>query len=103
MAHSKWWLRRLERRVGSNSILLKDGSRYHYDFDEAAGDLFVYCIRRWSAEEDEQPPEEPEILQAIRNARDPKAAMARFRADDPERGFVDPLVLLDEDGEGDVA
>ena len=92
----------MERRAGSNSFVLKDGTVYRYDFDEASGDLFRHCVLLWTAEEDTKPPE-PEILQAIRNARDPVAAISRFRADDPERGFVDPLLLLEEDGEGDVA
>lgn len=96
------WLRRLEKRIGHNSFELKDGSTYRYDFDEAVGDLFTYCVESWTADEASEP-EVPPILQAIRRARDPEAAMQPFR---PEKtteagAFVDPLLLLHDHDEGD--
>ena len=89
------WLRRVEKRAGHSSFVLGDGTIHRYDFDQACGEMFTYCVQLWTAEEDTEPPE-PQILTAIRRARDPVAVLSRFGADDPERGFVDPLVLLED-------
>ena len=93
------WLRRLEKRAGHNSFVLKDGTTYRYDFNQAVGDLFVYCVESWTADDpSEASLEAPPILQAIRNSRDPEAAIQPFR---PEKGteagaFVDPILLLQD-------
>jgi hypothetical protein len=98
------WLRRLEKRAGHNSFVLRDGTTYRYDFAEAAGDLFVYCVESWAAEDpSEASLEAPPILQAIRAARDSEAAMEPFRPDKgTEAGaFLDPLVLIHDHDESD--
>jgi hypothetical protein len=100
MGLSRRWLKKLEKRAGHNSFLLHDGTTYRYDFDESAGDLFVYCVQLWSGD---TPSEAPPILKAIRAARDPEAAMEPFR---PEKGteagaFLDPIVLIHDHDELD--
>jgi hypothetical protein len=96
------WMRRLEKaaREGRGRFLMCDGTIFYYDPNKASMDLFVHCIHLMTNPEEGEDPPEPEILQAIRNARDPVAVLSRFRADDPERGFVDPLVLLEDFPEG---
>jgi hypothetical protein len=96
------WLRRLEKRVGHNAFLLRDGTTYRYNFDEACGDLFVFCVQSWT-EGDPASLEAPLILQAIRNARDPTEAMEPFRPQN-RRGagaFLDPILLIQDQAEGD--
>jgi hypothetical protein len=92
------WIKRLERasREGHGRFLMRDGTLYYYDPNKAASDLFVHCVCLMANPEEDTEPPEPEILTAIRRARDPVAVLSRFRADDPERGFVDPLVLLED-------
>ena len=99
------WMKRLEKRAERNSFELKDGTSYRYDFDEAVGDLFVYCVELWTADEasEASEPEVPPSLQAIRNARDPTEAMEPFRPQN-RRGagaFLDPILLIQDQAEGD--
>jgi hypothetical protein len=96
------WLKKLEKRAGHSSFLLEDGTRYHYDFDQACGELFTHCGRLWT-EEDTASLEAPPILRAIRDARDPEAALRPFR---PEKtteagAFLDPILLLQDHDESD--
>ena len=37
-------LNTLENRAGYSSFVLSDGTRYHYDFDQACGELFTHCV-----------------------------------------------------------
>jgi hypothetical protein len=74
---------------------LADGKWFSYDFEVEAGNLFVYCIECMAIRAEAEPePEEPYILQMIRQAEDPDASLAPFRPDNPERAFVDIAVLL---------
>jgi hypothetical protein len=96
------WLSRLEKRAGHSSFVLSDGTIHRYDFDQACGELFSYCIRLWT-EDAPASLEAPLILQAIRNARDPAEAMEPFRPQN-RRGagaFLDPIVLIQDHDEGD--
>jgi hypothetical protein len=96
------WVKRLESRAysGSGRIRLKDGSVYRYDCTRAGGELWAYCINLMvRVEEGDEPPEEPEILTMIRAAKNPKAAIEPFRPTNPERAFVDPGLLLQDDPE----
>jgi hypothetical protein len=90
------WVRRLEKqsRGGHERFLMNDGTIHYYDPNKAAIDLFVHCVHLMTNPEEREELPEPEILIAIRRARDPVAVLSRFRTDDPKRGFVDPLVLL---------
>jgi hypothetical protein len=95
------WIRRLENSatLGVDSFLLEDGTRYVYDFDEAGSALFVYMVNCMCAEAEDEPPEEPAILSAIKRARPPHAVLDRFRPSNPQRQFVDIALLLDETDE----
>jgi hypothetical protein len=100
----KGQLRRLRKRSSSlSSIPLKGGGHYYYNYDEVGGELWAYTInfmirvKKYGAE----PGEEPEILQMIRRAKDPVAAIQPFRPDDPERALVDPLLLLEDSSQSD--
>jgi hypothetical protein len=93
------WIKRLEKkaRAGHGRFLLATGEVYFYDPQRAAMDLFTHCVHLMcDPEQQDEVPEEPEILVAIRKAQDPVGVLSRFRADNPERGFVDPLVLLQD-------
>jgi hypothetical protein len=99
------WVKRLESRAysGSGRILLKDGSVYRYDSTRAGGELWAYCINLMTrVKEGDALPEEPEILQKIREAKGPIAAIEPFRPTNPERALVDPLVLLEDSSERDL-
>jgi len=99
MGKFRSWISRLEKRTGRNSFVLKDGTQHHYDFEEAAGALFCYTVAVLASDDpSEVEAEAPPILQAIRNARDPEAAMQPFRPEKPTEagGFVDPIVLLQD-------
>src|SRR5215207_4388282 len=83
------------RNEGRPGFRLRDGSMYFYDFRRAGGELWAYCVNlKFRVGEGDEIPEEPEVLQMIRQAEDPDAAMAPFRPDDPRRALVDPAVLL---------
>jgi hypothetical protein len=102
MGKFRSWISRLEKRAGRNSFILKDGSSYSYDFDEVCGELFAHCVTVLVSEDDEEASvEAPPILQAIRNARDPIAAMEPFRPEsrDGAGAFLDPVVLLSEESQ----
>jgi hypothetical protein len=73
---------------------LADGHWYSYNFEVEGGKLWVYCIACMGLRPDDGEPEEPYILQMIRQAEDPDAALAPFRPANPERALVDPVVLL---------
>jgi hypothetical protein len=94
-------VKRLEKRAFADGgrIRLKDGSIYRYDAMEAGGELWAYCIGLLRVKYDYEMPPEPEILRMIRAAKDPRAAMQPFRPDAPERAFVDPGLLLQDDPE----
>jgi hypothetical protein len=102
MAFSRRWMKRLEKHAGNHAFVLRDGTSYRYDFDQAAGDLFVYSVAELVEDDPSQvEAEPPPILQAIRNARDPEAAMEPFR---PEKttgagAFLDPIVLIQDPAE----
>jgi hypothetical protein len=92
------WMRNLERRAGHSSFVLSDGTIHRYDFDQACGELFTYCVRSWT---EDTPSEAPPILQAIRNARHPAEAMEPFRPQN-RRGagaFLDPILLIQDHDE----
>jgi hypothetical protein len=86
------------REGGRNGFRLANGRWYSYDFEQAAGALFVHCVgcMGQGPSPDDPEPEEPEILKMIREAEDPHRAMAPFRPENPERGFADPAMLLAE-------
>jgi hypothetical protein len=91
-------LRRLQQRSSSlSSFPLAAGGRYYYDYDVIGGQVWAYALgfmirSKYGFEVGE----EPEILQKIRQAKDPIAAIEPFRPDDPDRALVDPLLLLQE-------
>jgi hypothetical protein len=86
------------REGGSGGFRLANGRWYSYDFEQAAGALFVHCVGCMGQAKlpspDDPEPEEPEILKMIREAEDPHRAMAPFRPENEERGFADPAMLL---------
>jgi hypothetical protein len=94
-------IRRAEHKAfgGQGRIRLRDGSIYRYNWQREAGTLWAYCIGLLRITEDMEMPPEPEILQKIRVAKDPWAAMAPFRPENPERALIDPGLLLVEDPE----
>jgi len=61
--------------------------------------LWAYCIGLLRVKYDYEMPPEPEILQKIRAAQNPMAAMQPFRPDNPERALIDPGLLLVNDPE----
>jgi hypothetical protein len=93
-------VRSLERRLhsGYGRIPLKDGTIYRYHAKRAGEELWCYCIGLLRVTEDDPMPPEPEILQKIRAARNPKQAMRPFRPADPSKALIDPGVLLEDDG-----
>jgi len=91
------FLRRLEKQAneGRAGFVNRDGRVVRYDPDKAGAELFVYAIKLWSKDADEDPPEVPPILRSIREeARDPEAVLRRFEPDSPGR-FMSPVLLLD--------
>jgi hypothetical protein len=100
----KTQLRRLQQRSSSlSSFPLAAGGRYYYDYDAISGQVWAYALgfmirNKYGVDVGE----EPEILQMIRQAEDPRAAIERFRPDDPSKALVDPIVLLEEPSESDV-
>jgi hypothetical protein len=94
----KAWLQRLERSAGHSSFRLRDGSLYHYNFDQAGGELFTYLLALWSGKD--PPPEEPPIVRALRRAADPISAVGPFRPTNLQAGaFLDPAAIILEDHE----
>jgi hypothetical protein len=94
------WLKKLEKRAGHSSFVLSDGTIHRYDFDEAAGDLFVFCVESCTAD-DPASLEAPPILQAIQGARDPAEAMEPFRPQNRSGAgaFLDPILLIQDHDE----
>jgi hypothetical protein len=68
---------------------------HYYHFEREGAAIFNYAVRCMVADEDEHPPEPP-ILQKIREAEDPHRALERFRPSNPQKGFIDIAVLLEE-------
>jgi hypothetical protein len=67
------------------SFTLTDGSTYRYDLRQATGDLYLYGYDYHLGLE----PEPPLIWVKLLEARDPEAVLSRFRATNPQNGFVD--------------
>ena len=101
MVRSRAWIHRLEKkaRVGTGKFRLANGEIYSYDRARASEQLWVYCISMLRAKYDLEEPAEPEILQAIKQAQNPQAAMRPFVPDVPERALINPAVLLEDDPE----
>jgi hypothetical protein len=79
-------LRRAEKAAEGTveSFRTTDGRRYAFDPDEAGKALFLFaCATIRDPYTLEPPPEEPEILNAARNAVDPEAVIDRFQS-----GFI---------------
>ena len=96
---SRSWIRRAEEQAFQDraAFQLQDGSLYRYDYTREAGRIWAYCTNlmvrsKWLGVTDE----EPEIVTKIRQARDPYAAIEPFRPNNPERAFVDPIILLQD-------
>jgi hypothetical protein len=91
-------LRRVEKAAQGHleSFPLQGGGRYAYDPTEAGISMFLYtcALIRSPYHPDWPEPEEPEILGAIRNAKDPDEVLARFESGDMSRAFVDPRLLV---------
>jgi hypothetical protein len=94
-------IRRLERVGKLHSFTLRSGGRYYYDPDRAGDQLWAHCIGLLRVKYDHEMPEEPEILQKIRQAENPQRAMQPFRPDDPSKALVDPILLLQDSSESD--
>jgi hypothetical protein len=94
----RYELRRLEQsaRDHLDSFLLQDGERYYYDPQEVGISLFIYAcdLIREPYQPDEPEPEEPPILETIRNARDPDEVIRRFEGPDPSKQFVDVRLMV---------
>ena len=64
--------------------------------------MFCYCVSVTCLEPGEDPPEEPPIVKALRQARDPRAAVEPFRPQNRTAGaFCDPLYLFVDPDESD--
>jgi hypothetical protein len=96
------WMKRLERGAGRHSFVLQDGSTHRYDPDRDGSQLFSYCVTLVCLESGEDPPEEPPIVKALRQARDPIGAVEPFRPENRTAGaFCDPLYLFVNPDESD--
>jgi hypothetical protein len=86
------WLRKLERdaRKGHSSFVLKDGSVFRYDRNEAALEMMVYM---WDKGPNTEP---PEIVTKVLEAKDPRAVLESFKepGGDPSKEVFEPLDLL---------
>lgn len=94
-------LRRAEKAAEGQleTFIMTDGRMYAFDPQEAGAALFVHaCASLRAPYVDGPPPEEPEILAAIRRARDPDAVIARLSPADPSKAFVNlPAMVYGED------
>jgi hypothetical protein len=90
--------RRVERAAHGQleSFRTKDGRTYVYSVQDAGISLFIYAcdLIREPYQPDEPEPEEPPILEAIRNARDPDEVFRRFEGPDPSKQFVDVRLMV---------
>jgi hypothetical protein len=63
---------------------------FYYDPTEAGIQLFLFtCDGIRAPHTDDPPPEEPEFMEALRQAKDPAAVLARFRSGDGSGSFTD--------------
>jgi hypothetical protein len=72
-------LRTLEKamRGTMDSFVLRDGTRYYFDKNEAYGDAFMFFSDSLRSDHGgEARPEPPEVLQAVANAEDREAALS---------------------------
>ena len=88
-------LRRLKRdaRGDLESFVLLDGSQYFYNATEVHKQLFIHACDLQLGRR----PEPPEVLNKIREARDPAAVLERFKPEHPEQAFVDLSACYDTD------
>jgi hypothetical protein len=95
-------IRRAEKAAQGQveSFRTRDGRRYVYDPEEVGKQLFVYaCASIRDPHTDEPPPEEPEFLEAVRNAVDPDEVISRFAPGNPSKAFVNiPAMVYGEEG-----
>jgi hypothetical protein len=74
-------LRRAEKAAQGQveSFRTRDGRRYIYDPQEVGIELFLFACETLRAPYTvDPPPEEPQILEAIRNAENPHEVISRF-------------------------
>jgi len=94
-------IRRAEKAAEGQveSFRTRDGRRYVYDPEEVGKQLFVYaCATIRDPYTDEPPPEEPEFLEAVRNAVDPDEVIGRFASGNPSKAFVNiPAMVYGEE------
>jgi hypothetical protein len=97
-------IRRVENLMRDylQSFVMRGGERYYYDPEEQGIALFIYAcdLIREPYQPDEPEPEEPPLLEAIRNAKDPDEVVRRFEGPDPSKQFVDVRLMVyppDED------
>jgi hypothetical protein len=92
------WIKRLERDVREDleSFERIDGTIYYYDRLETYEELFLYAYDVQLGDADKWP-EPPEVYRKMCEARDPAAVLERFRPENPQSAFVDPVALFDTD------
>jgi hypothetical protein len=92
------WIKRLERAASEDleSFELLDGSTYYYDRLETHKELFMHAFDVQLGDADKWP-EPPEVYRKMCEAKDPVAALQRFRPEEPERAFVNLAELYDTD------
>jgi hypothetical protein len=99
---SRAWVRRAEQRAFQkrDGFPLADGGFSRYDAVPAGAQVWTYCANLLTrVKRGDEVPKEPEIITMIRAAKDPYAAIEPFRPDNPERAFVDPIILLQDASE----
>jgi len=91
-------MKRLERGASEDleSFELLDGSTYYYDRLETQKELFLHAYDLLLGEADKWP-EPPEVYRKICEAKDPAAVLERFKPENPQSAFVDPVELYDTD------
>jgi hypothetical protein len=85
-------IRRVENQARGflESFELRNGERYYYSPTEAGISLFLFtCDGIRAPYTDDPPPEEPEFIEALRQAEDPAGVLARFRSGDGSGSFTD--------------
>jgi hypothetical protein len=89
-------LKRLQQAAKEylESFELKDGTRYYYDRMEAMGELYVYGYDTELGND----PDPPEIWTKLHQAKDPRSVLARFRAVEPTKAFIDLEKLYYQEG-----
>jgi hypothetical protein len=74
-----------EARGQVESFELEDGSRFYYDANEAAKELYLHFFECGCADSVAERPEPPEVLRAVLRARDRRSAVEQLYA--PQRYF----------------